>query len=707
MAAQEIGSVRALLTATSAIFEKDMKDAKNSVRRHGSDMQKALDGISKKFAEVGTALNRYAGIAAVGAATGFAYFIKKQIDAADAIGKMAQATGNSTEFLSSMGFVAEQSGTSLEAVAKATQRLTKNMDDFRRNTGEAKDAFKDLNISVSDGEGVLRKSEDVLLDIAEKFKGLEDGAEKSALAVKLFGRAGTELIPMLNAGRDGIERLQARAQELGLVIGQETATQAAIFNDRLHELQMASVGFGRSIAYDMLPRLNEAIQTIRSAYEESGLLNAIWVALGEAGSAAFTPSLNSQIKRTNKLLEEQQSKLEEHQRKVDEYKRREYDNPGWLSGFMAAKDNAINEATVADAQKNIARLRAELGELEAQQEAAAWAERARREAAIQKLKDEAEARRKNTEVMREQADARIKSEADMRKAQAEEDARLRAQEAATKAIEDQIRALEIQRDTFGMSAEAATLYKISLMEGVTPAQIELARAVLDTIAAMQSEADMMKEIEKAFAMTKEKGKSELTELQRAVEGWGKDSARAITDFAITGKQSFSDMAQSIIADIIQMVIYQRMIKPIFDGISTAMGPSTTPAPASSAYVPGAMGMAKGGIISEPIFGIGKSGQTYAFGEGGIHEAVIPLTNGATSAGSSLSGIGGSVAVENNITIQGGQGTPKVSEQQNGTGGMDIEVVFDQMMSSKLAQRGSQSNRALRNTYGAREGLISR
>ena len=702
--AEEIGAVRVLLSATSAIFEKDMKDAKNSVRRHGSDMQKALDGIGKKFNEAGAALNRYAGMAAVGAATGFAYFIKKQIDAADAIGKMAAATGTSSEFLSSMGFVAEQSGTSLDVVAKATQKLAKNMDDFRKDTGEAKDAFKDLNISVADGQGVLRNSEDVLLDIAEKFKGLEDGAEKSALAVRLFGRSGTELIPMLNAGRDGIEQLRQRAAELGLVIGHDTAMQAAIFNDRLHELQMTSVGFGRSIAVDILPGLNEAIQTIRFAYEESGLLTAAWVALGAAGSAAFTPSLTSQINRTSKLLAEQQAKLEDYQRKVDEYKNRDHNASGWLAGFGAAAKNKTNEYTVTETKKQIAELEAELAKLKGTQDAAAAAERARIEATIQQAQNEADARRKATESMREQADARIKAEADMTKAQTEEEARVREAEAATKAIDDQIRALEIQRDTFDMTTEAATLYRISLMEGVTPAQVELARAVLDTIAVMQSEKDMMAEIEKAFATTKDKGKTELTELQRAVEGWGKDSARAITDFAITGKQSFSEMAQSIISDILQMVLYQKMIKPIFDSIGKAIAPSTTSA-SSTPYVPGAMGMAKGGIISEPIFGIGKSGQTYAFGEGGIHEAVIPLNNAASSASGGMSGIGGGISVQNNIVIQGAN--PKVEEQQNSTGGMDIFVMIDQAQGAAISSGRGATFRAIKQVFGAQPALTGR
>ena len=59
-------------------------------------------------------------------------------------------------------------------------------------------AFKALGISVKDNEGNLRSSEEVFLDVADKFSKMEDGAGKTTLAIKLFGKSGADLIPLLN-----------------------------------------------------------------------------------------------------------------------------------------------------------------------------------------------------------------------------------------------------------------------------------------------------------------------------------------------------------------------------------------------------------------------------------------------------------------------------------------------------------------------------
>jgi len=70
-----------------------------------------------------------------------------------------------------MALVASQGGTTLEAVAKGVKKLSQNMDDVRRGTGEAREAFEDLNLKVIDSAGVLRKSDQVMLDIADRFEG--------------------------------------------------------------------------------------------------------------------------------------------------------------------------------------------------------------------------------------------------------------------------------------------------------------------------------------------------------------------------------------------------------------------------------------------------------------------------------------------------------------------------------------------------------
>ena len=87
---------------------------------------------------------------------------------------------------------------------------------------------------------------------------MEDGAGKTALAIKLFGKSGADLIPLLNQGRAGIKELTDEAAKLGIVISTETAAKAEQFNDTLKNYRRprkASRCWPRKICFRYCKRL--------------------------------------------------------------------------------------------------------------------------------------------------------------------------------------------------------------------------------------------------------------------------------------------------------------------------------------------------------------------------------------------------------------------------------------------------------------------
>lgn len=73
-------------------------------------------------------------------------------------------------------------------------------------------------------------------------------------------------------------------------------------------------------------------------------------------------------------------------------------------------------------------------------------------------------------------------------------------DSATKAIQRQIAALELQSDTLGMSATEASLHKLA-MEGATPTQLASARAALQSVEAYQKQAEAIRQINEADEST--------------------------------------------------------------------------------------------------------------------------------------------------------------------------------------------------------------
>ena len=84
----------------------------------------------------------------------------------------------------------------------------------------------------------------------------------------IFGKAGADLIPMLNAGADGLRSMRGEAEALGVVFTGDAAKQAEAFNDNLTRLAEASRGFGNEVATIVLPTLGALSQEFVDAAKE-------------------------------------------------------------------------------------------------------------------------------------------------------------------------------------------------------------------------------------------------------------------------------------------------------------------------------------------------------------------------------------------------------------------------------------------------------
>lgn len=219
----------------------------------------ALAQVKANLEGLSVAANKVNGVlAGLGAALSLGALVaagKAALDTADNLSKLSQKTGISVESLSLLKPIAEQSGVSLESLAKGMQKLATAMVEAAGGSKEQIEVFSRLGVSVKDAAGQLRPTEDVLLDLADAFAAMPDGAEKSALAVKLFGKSGVELIPFLNQGRAGIEELKQKFKELGLEISGDTAKAAEKFNDTLDTVKQALSAIAMKVAEAALPAL--------------------------------------------------------------------------------------------------------------------------------------------------------------------------------------------------------------------------------------------------------------------------------------------------------------------------------------------------------------------------------------------------------------------------------------------------------------------
>ena len=241
------------------------KTAFDSIKRGLGGLTDTARSVNGLLANLGVAVS-VAGLTAM---------VKSAIDTGDALDEMSQRVGVSVETLSVWKPAAEQSGVSGESFEKGLRKLSTTMLEAATGSEEAARNFAAVGVAFKNQDGKLRGTDAVLLDLAERFKAMPDGAEKTVLAVRLFGKSGAELIPFLNQGRDGINELSAEMQALGVQMSGETAAQAGEFNDALDKLKLASTSIGNQIIASLLPALNDMAGGMVESAKEGGTLRVI------------------------------------------------------------------------------------------------------------------------------------------------------------------------------------------------------------------------------------------------------------------------------------------------------------------------------------------------------------------------------------------------------------------------------------------------
>lgn len=252
------------LAANTAAFQQDMGKA---ARIAEQEMKGVADAAMKAGGLIG------AGLAAGAAA--FTALAKQSINAADEMGEMAQKVGMSTEALSANAYVAKMSGVETDTLTNAIKKLSVNVVDAARGQGAAKDAFAALGIELKDQNGQLKDSDTIIRELSGRMSQFEDGAVKTALATDIFGKAGADLIPMLNQGEEGFAALTKEAEQMGLILSTETANAAGEFNDSLDRMKSAIAGNVNTVVAQMLPVFNQLAGDMAKASMEGGVLTGI------------------------------------------------------------------------------------------------------------------------------------------------------------------------------------------------------------------------------------------------------------------------------------------------------------------------------------------------------------------------------------------------------------------------------------------------
>lgn len=218
---------------------KGLGDAMKQTAPATQELTGAMGGAYAAGAALGTGLLAV-GAAALAAAGHIGSMVASTIKSNAQLSNMSEQSGLSVEALSALKDVAEITGVSFDKVVSAGGNLAKSM--FK-----GVEAFGALDISVKNTDGTLRSQDAVLLEVAQRFAGMEDGAAKTALAQQIFGRSGAELISVLNE--------LGKSSEYNVTVTGEQARLADEFGKALVRLTKTTDSLWQSLANEITPSL--------------------------------------------------------------------------------------------------------------------------------------------------------------------------------------------------------------------------------------------------------------------------------------------------------------------------------------------------------------------------------------------------------------------------------------------------------------------
>jgi hypothetical protein len=202
-----IANLDVALRANTSKFDSPLKQSAKLVKTFGAST----------VAVAGTVVAAFAGITAA---------VKSFAAAGDAIDKISARTQVAAQDVQSLTFAFEQNGGSASDLETSIRSLNRNVLDLERGSATAVDNFRDLGLSFEDLAG---------LDQADRFRvaakalaSIEDESLRAGVALKVFGRSGSQILPLI----DNLDQLEEQYKNLGISLTDEQIKLAAELTDQ-------------------------------------------------------------------------------------------------------------------------------------------------------------------------------------------------------------------------------------------------------------------------------------------------------------------------------------------------------------------------------------------------------------------------------------------------------------------------------------------
>lgn len=208
----------------------------------------------------------------------------------EAIDMLSQKTGIAVTTLQSWSVIMAENDFQAESLTSSMRTLSKKIVEARDPASEAAKAFKEMGIQAKD----LGSTESVIRAVADRFAEMPDGIDKANYASELFGKAGLELIPILNRGSKALDESKEAAKRFGADLNELQRSGLKNADDAMDRVGVAATALKQNLASVFAPAVEYGAQALaevmgilaRWAREVDTALDTLAIRITHIGLAA-------------------------------------------------------------------------------------------------------------------------------------------------------------------------------------------------------------------------------------------------------------------------------------------------------------------------------------------------------------------------------------------------------------------------------------
>lgn len=218
-----VATLNIAINASTGGVARGLDDTTRRITQFGRVGQAAGAGLRSMAVQIGSAVAAFASLRAI---------VDRFVNSAqrlDEVRKQAIRLETTTEALSGLQYAANLAGVDAAKLQVAMEKAADGIAEAVAEGGTAAEVFSRIGLDVA--QLAQLSPDQQFLRIAEAIQQIGNQSERIRTVRDIFGRAGTELLPLFADGAQNIRDLTAEAQRFGDAVGGTAAAAAENMND--------------------------------------------------------------------------------------------------------------------------------------------------------------------------------------------------------------------------------------------------------------------------------------------------------------------------------------------------------------------------------------------------------------------------------------------------------------------------------------------